>query len=68
MNPTARSNPTTEPTAHRLLVGDEIAVINADDALLDRLHRGEQPDPTGPDPVVAALAAWLVAVAVGDAR
>jgi hypothetical protein len=45
-----------------------ITAIRADQDLLDRLARGERPRPHDPDPVAAALAMWLVAVATDGAR
>ena len=68
-NPTARS-PIPEPQhASAWLLGPaDLAAIHADDALIDRLGDGEQPDENDLDPVAAALAAWLVQVAGGDAR
>jgi hypothetical protein len=42
-----------------LLGPADLAAIRADDALIDRLARGELPDATDPDPIAASLSAWL---------
>jgi hypothetical protein len=65
-----RTDHTFQPTdpAPWLLGPAEINAIRADGALIDRLARGELPDANDPDPIAAALAAWLVAVETGGAR
>ena len=65
MDPT-RPVPTTP--APWLLGPADINAIRADDNLLDRLARGELPDANDPDPIAAALAAWLGSITAGGAR
>jgi hypothetical protein len=67
VDPTARP-PLTRDPAPWLLGPAEISAIRADDNLLDRLARGELLDAHDPDPIAAALAAWLVTVAASGAR
>ena len=62
----ARPNMPTDP-APWLLGPDDLSAINHEDALIDRLARGERPDPTDRDPTAALLATCLGVVA-GDAR
>lgn len=63
---TASPSPTPEPSSSPWLLGpDAFAAIRADDALCDRLARGEQPDEHDPDPTAAHLATWLLEVADG---
>jgi hypothetical protein len=67
VNPTAR--PVLPSAAVPWLLGPaEIAVIRADEALLDRLAPGERPDPHHPYPIAALLATWLHEVEIGGAR
>jgi hypothetical protein len=67
VNPTARPPLPSDP-APWLLGPAEISAIRADDALIDRLARGELPDPSDPDPIAASLAAWLGSITAGGAR
>jgi hypothetical protein len=62
-NPTRPTLP-TDP-APWLLGPTDLSAINHDDALIDRLARGERPDPTDRDPTAALLATWLGVVAGG---
>jgi hypothetical protein len=67
VTPTARPVLPSAP-APWLLNPAEIAAINAHDALLDALRRGELPDCDDRDPVAAFLVAFLAEVANGGSR
>lgn len=58
--------PPDEPHPAWLLTPADLAAINADDRLRDRLAAGEQPDEN--DPVSVRLATWLLEVANGGMR
>jgi hypothetical protein len=61
-----RPIPTTEPLAPWLLGHADLTAIREDDALLDALAAGREPDELGE--LGALLAAWLDEVPGGDAR
>ena len=69
-NPTAHpSLPPEPPSSPAWLLGPrDIQAIRADDALRDRLARGQRPDEDDPDPTARVLSAWLAEVANGGTR
>jgi hypothetical protein len=68
-DPTARPSLSPELSTPAWLLGPaELAAINADDALINRLGAGEQPGENDPDPVAAALGAFVAEVEDGGAR
>ncbi len=68
-DPTAQPSLSPEPPTSAWLLGpDQLRAIHAHDALRDRLGAGERPAEDDPDPVAAALGAWLREVANGGTR
>ena len=57
-----------EPPSAWLFTPADIRAVLADDALRDRLARGERPDEDDPDPAARLLARWLLEFETGGTR